>query len=76
MEDQTNRPHRKSKEKKKHDGETLTITLQEFNALQCADIIFYAGPNPKAFALANPGKGKRQAARSHEVRYSFSFALF
>jgi hypothetical protein len=29
---------------------------------------FYAGPNPKAFALANPGKGKRQAARSHEVR--------
>ncbi|KAN0071157.1 Protein of unknown function (DUF663) domain containing protein [Elaphomyces granulatus] len=45
MEDQTNRPHRKSKEKKKHDG-----------------------PNPKAFALANPGKGKRQAARSHEIK--------
>ncbi|KAL1987813.1 hypothetical protein VTN96DRAFT_2216 [Rasamsonia emersonii] len=45
MEEQTNKPHRKPKEKKKYDG-----------------------PNPKAFAIANPGKGKRQAARSHDIK--------
>ncbi|KAI9684402.1 MAG: Glycoside hydrolase 2 (Mannanase, beta-galactosidase) [Trizodia sp. TS-e1964] len=46
MEDQANRPHRKSKEKKKHSG----------------------GPNPKAFAFANPGRLQKQAARSHDVK--------
>ncbi|KAF8477074.1 hypothetical protein BDZ91DRAFT_778247 [Kalaharituber pfeilii] len=48
MEQQSNRPHRKSKEKKdkKHSG----------------------GPNPKAFAFANPGKLQKQAARSHDVK--------
>ncbi|KAJ9304270.1 hypothetical protein DTO217A2_6234 [Paecilomyces variotii] len=45
MEDQTNRPHRAPKEKKKYEGQ-----------------------NPKAFAFSNPGKGKRQAQRSHEVK--------
>ncbi|KAH8705189.1 putative ribosome biogenesis protein [Talaromyces proteolyticus] len=28
----------------------------------------YQGQNPKAFAFSNPGKGKRQAARSHELK--------
>ncbi|KAL9117711.1 MAG: hypothetical protein Q9187_005750, partial [Circinaria calcarea] len=46
MEDQTNRAHRKTKEKKKHSG----------------------GPNPKAFAYANPGRLQKQAVRSHDVK--------
>ncbi|KAI9789405.1 MAG: Glycoside hydrolase 2 (Mannanase, beta-galactosidase) [Peltula sp. TS41687] len=46
MEQQANRPHRKSKERKAHSG----------------------GPNPKAFAYANPGRLQKQAARSHDVR--------
>ncbi|EAU38094.1 hypothetical protein ATEG_01337 [Aspergillus terreus NIH2624] len=45
MEDQSNRAHRPSKEKKKYDG-----------------------PNPKAFAFSNPGKGNRQGARSHDIK--------
>jgi hypothetical protein len=45
MEDQANRAHRPSKEKKK-----------------------YSGANPKAFAFSNPGKGGRQAARSHDIK--------
>ncbi|KAH1792111.1 hypothetical protein KXX36_004121 [Aspergillus fumigatus] len=28
----------------------------------------YSGPNPKAFAFSNPGKGGRQAARSHDIK--------
>ncbi|KAL2008586.1 hypothetical protein VTN00DRAFT_6780 [Thermoascus crustaceus] len=28
----------------------------------------YDGPNPKAFAYSNPGKGKKQAQRSHDVK--------
>ncbi|KDB20085.1 hypothetical protein H109_07947 [Trichophyton interdigitale MR816] len=48
MEEQSNRPHRKSKEKgKKKD---------------------HGGPNPKAFAVNNPGKLQRQAARSHDIK--------
>ncbi|KAK2740551.1 Glycoside hydrolase 2 (Mannanase, beta-galactosidase) [Myotisia sp. PD_48] len=50
MEDQTNRPHRKSREtgnKKKKDR---------------------SAPNPKAFAVSNPGKLHRQAARAHDIR--------
>ncbi|KAK2758210.1 Glycoside hydrolase 2 (Mannanase, beta-galactosidase) [Arachnomyces sp. PD_36] len=45
MEDQANRPHRKSKEKKAHSGK-----------------------NDKAFAVANPGRLKKDAARSHDVK--------
>ena len=45
MADQTNRPHRKGKEKKAHSG----------------------GPNPKAFALAAPGRAAKQGARSQDV---------
>ncbi|KAF3482999.1 GTP binding protein Bms1 [Arthroderma uncinatum] len=48
MEDQSNKPHRKSKDKgKKKD---------------------HGGPNPKAFAVSNPGKLARQAARSHDIK--------
>ncbi|KAK4985014.1 Glycoside hydrolase 2 (Mannanase, beta-galactosidase) [Elasticomyces elasticus] len=43
---QANRAHRKTKEKKPHSG----------------------GPNPKAFAYANPGRLQKQAARSHDVK--------
>ncbi|KAJ4364651.1 Glycoside hydrolase 2 (Mannanase, beta-galactosidase) [Neocucurbitaria cava] len=43
---QANRPHRATKEKKAHSG----------------------GPNPKAFAYAAPGKLRKQAARSSEVK--------
>ena len=46
MDGQANRPHRKSKEKKKPSE----------------------GRNPKAFAFATPGKLRKQAARSHDVR--------
>ncbi|RHZ51019.1 GTPase BMS1 [Aspergillus thermomutatus] len=28
----------------------------------------YSGANPKAFAFSNPGKGGRQAARSHDIK--------
>lgn len=45
MENQSNRVHRPSKEKKKHDG-----------------------PNPKAFAFSNPGKGNKAGARSHDIK--------
>ncbi|KAF7593114.1 Glycoside hydrolase 2 (Mannanase, beta-galactosidase) [Aspergillus hancockii] len=45
MEDQSNRVHRTSKEKKKFDG-----------------------PNPKAFAFSNPGKGNKAGARSHDIK--------
>ncbi|KAI9926449.1 hypothetical protein ASPWEDRAFT_62648 [Aspergillus wentii DTO 134E9] len=45
MEQQSNRTHRPSKEKKKFDG-----------------------PNPKAFAVSNPGKLNKQAARSHDIK--------
>jgi hypothetical protein len=83
MEDQTNRPHRKSREKKKkHDGMWARIlpfpTFPSFllyskDLNNCFGLMLrrmicsLAGPNPKAFALANPGRGKRQAARSHDV---------
>ncbi|KAH9908571.1 hypothetical protein F4778DRAFT_352255 [Xylariomycetidae sp. FL2044] len=46
MDEQSHKPHRKSKEKKKTTGER----------------------NPKAFAVANPGKLARQAARSHDIK--------
>ncbi|KAL6708032.1 Glycoside hydrolase 2 (Mannanase, beta-galactosidase) [Coniothyrium glycines] len=46
MADQSNRPHRPSKDKKAHAG----------------------GHNPKAFAYAAPGRLKKQAARSTEVK--------
>ncbi|KAK8868133.1 Ribosome biogenesis protein bms1 [Apiospora arundinis] len=46
MEDQSHKPHRKAKEKKKHSGDT----------------------NPKAFAVSNPGKLARQAARSQDIK--------
>ncbi|KAL4961937.1 GTPase BMS1 [Aspergillus stella-maris] len=45
MEQQANRAHRATKERKKYDG-----------------------PNPKAFAFSNPGKGNRAGARSHDVK--------
>ncbi|KAH8427399.1 GTPase BMS1 [Aspergillus melleus] len=45
MEQQSNRVHRTTKEKKKHDG-----------------------PNPKAFAYSNPGKGNKAGARSHDIK--------
>ena len=47
MEEQANRPHRKSKEKKKPNS---------------------GAPNPKAFAFAGPGKLRKQAARSSEIK--------
>ena len=46
MEDQANRPHRKSKAKNKSTS----------------------GSNPKAFAFAAPGRLKRDAARSSEIK--------
>ncbi|KAI9376053.1 hypothetical protein BJX61DRAFT_491774 [Aspergillus egyptiacus] len=45
MEEQSNRAHRPTKEKKK-----------------------YSGPNPKAFAFSNPGKGNKAGARSHDIK--------
>ncbi|KAL2861100.1 GTPase BMS1 [Aspergillus lucknowensis] len=45
MEQQANRAHRATKEKKKYDG-----------------------PNPKAFAFSNPGKGNKAGARSHDIK--------
>jgi ribosome biogenesis protein BMS1 len=33
----------------------------------------HSGPNPKAFAFANPGRLAKQAARSHDVRCLFFF---
>ncbi|KAI4152168.1 MAG: hypothetical protein LQ340_003064 [Diploschistes diacapsis] len=45
MENQANRPHRKTEEKKQRTS----------------------GPNPKAFAVAAPGKLRKQAARAHDV---------
>lgn len=45
MDDQSNRVHRPTKEKKKYDG-----------------------PNPKAFAFSNPGKGNKAGARSHDIK--------
>ena len=47
MEDQANRPHRKTKEKKKH---------------------LKRGKNVKAFAVANPGRLQKTAARSSDVK--------
>ncbi|KOS17863.1 Ribosome biogenesis protein bms1 [Escovopsis weberi] len=56
MEDQVHKPHRKSKEKKKHTG-----------GKSCAlKLGFYR--NPKAFAFSNPGKLQRQAARSSDIK--------
>jgi ribosome biogenesis protein BMS1 len=75
MDDQKNRAHHKTKEKKKYEGmrfeETslLTYSPQLDRLYSLADIlIWYIGQNPKAFAFSNPGKGKRQAARSHELK--------
>jgi hypothetical protein len=31
------------------------------------ELFNHLGPNPKAFAFSNPGKGNRQGARSHDV---------
>ncbi|KAL5051405.1 hypothetical protein BDW71DRAFT_170959 [Aspergillus fruticulosus] len=45
MEQQANRAHRPTKERKKYDG-----------------------PNPKAFAFSNPGKGNKAGARSHDIK--------
>ncbi|KAH6607416.1 hypothetical protein Trco_003729 [Trichoderma cornu-damae] len=52
MEDQAHKPHRKSKEKKKHTGALTRV----------------ADKNPKAFAFSNPGKLQRQAARSSDIK--------
>jgi ribosome biogenesis protein BMS1 len=67
MEDQANRPHRKSKEKKKHTGGMLyhPVAADEVRAN------LSTGPNPKAFGYANPGRLQKQAARSHDVRHAY-----
>lgn len=63
MEDQANRPHRKTKEKKKHTGGEFS---QSYNP-QPAILTSTTDSNPKAFAYANPGRLAKQAVRSHDV---------
>ena len=62
MDDQANRPHRKTKEKKKHTDGNCSGFLVARNTLTA-----FIGSNPKAFAFANPGRLQKQAARSHDV---------
>lgn len=61
MDEQAHKPHRKSKEKKKHDGGIFLPPL-----CSCA-LLIRVGPNPKAFAYATPRRLQKQAARSHDV---------
>ena len=43
------------------------FVLSKFLRTHCINI--HIGPNPKAFAYANPGRLQKQAARSHDVRF-------
>lgn len=63
MDDQANRPHRKTKEKKRHTGGVLPI-IPNLSAMILSPS---TGPNPKAFGYANPGRLAKQAVRSHDV---------
>ncbi|KAK5143579.1 hypothetical protein LTR04_001850 [Oleoguttula sp. CCFEE 6159] len=60
---QAHQPHRKTKEKKAHSGGQSELRSE--HAQQDTD---FPGPNPKAFAYANPGRLQKQAARSHDVK--------
>lgn len=75
MEQQVHKPHRKSKEKKKHTGgKAIIFSSPEFCAIGTnLDTDRGADHNPKAFAFSNPGKLQRSAARSQDVRF-FSFS--
>ena len=74
MEDQVNKPHRKSKEKKKnktHSGAFFSSVsfplFLNWTIVEDSDTPTCAGPNVKAFAFAKPGRLHKQAARSHDV---------
>lgn len=73
MEQQVHKPHRKSKEKKKHTGgKAIIFSSFEFCAIGTnLDTDRGADHNPKAFAFSNPGKLQRSAARSQDVRFLF-----
>ncbi|KAF5123747.1 Ribosome biogenesis protein bms1 [Metarhizium anisopliae] len=70
MEQQVHKPHRKSKEKKKHTGgKAIIFSSPEFCAIGTnLDTDRGADHNPKAFAFSNPGKLQRSAARSQDIK--------
>ena len=68
MEQQTHRPHRPSKEKKKH-AHTGGSSLNSLQSLFWRKLNCFLDRNPKAFAFANPGRLAKTAARSHDVGF-------
>jgi len=68
--DQSNKPHRtprETKKSKKHSGGEMFCLLHSKISVANRLTIAKKGPNPKAFAFANPGKLAKQAKRSHDV---------
>ncbi|KAL9102131.1 MAG: hypothetical protein Q9163_002692 [Psora crenata] len=64
MEDQQNRPHRKTKEKKKHTGGKVPTFARTLSPPPLTIL----DRNPKAFGYANPGRLAKQAVRSHDIK--------
>ena len=64
MDDQANRPHRKTKEKKKkkaHGGMVLPCSKGRITLIAIEE------KNVKAFVVANPGRLQKEAVRSSDV---------
>ena len=67
MDDQANRPHRKSKEKKKKAHGGIASILYFFQRWREIADLFPSEKNVKAFVVANPGRLQKQAVRSSDV---------